>query len=98
MAATSHLVFLYLDYLYSSCTGKQNIDPTTNNSLIIDLIREKGRDSTREERKGRSVPLLSILNVGMYALHIILASGLQIISGYKCRKLGKNAKNNNEPP
>jgi hypothetical protein len=30
-----------LDYLYSSCTCKQNIDPTTNNNLIIDLFREQ---------------------------------------------------------
>jgi hypothetical protein len=41
---------------------------------------------------------LSIWNVGIYALQIILASGLQIISRSKSRKLGKIAKNNNEPP
>jgi hypothetical protein len=40
-----------LDYLYSSCRGKQNIDPTTNNNLIIDLIGSRGRDTGEKERK-----------------------------------------------
>jgi hypothetical protein len=31
-----------LDYLYSSCTGKQNINPTTNNYVIIDRLGSRG--------------------------------------------------------
>jgi hypothetical protein len=43
-------------------------------------------------KKGRSVPLLSIWNVGIYALQIILASGLQIISSQKVENWKKLQK------
>jgi hypothetical protein len=56
-----------LDYLYNSCTCKQNIDPTTDNNLIIDLLlgSRRGRKEGYGENEGKRTFKGGVMHIGV---------------------------------